>query len=86
VCKDQLGAGLASQPLQVLAVPSWEGRSEDAWFGTEPGICIESHAEAISVYRTTTILFFEVMMRSGRLSNIPKMKSKKKKREKAIGG
>lgn len=56
VCEDQVRACLGGEPFKVLAVPGRERGREDAWFGPEFRVCVETYAEAIPVDGAAVIL------------------------------
>lgn len=49
VAEDESGGGLGGDSLEVRAVPSGDGRSEEAWRRAKFGIGVEAYAEAIGV-------------------------------------
>lgn len=54
--EDERGAGLGCQALEVQAVPSGDGRGEDAWLRAKFGVGVVANAEAIAVVRPAGIL------------------------------
>lgn len=56
VGKDQVGARLRRETLQVLAVPRWQCGGEDARLRTQLGVCVEADTEAIAVDWAAVVL------------------------------
>jgi hypothetical protein len=54
--EDEGRDGLGRETFQVLAVPGWEGGSEDARFGAEFGVRVPAYAEAVAVDGAASVL------------------------------
>lgn len=55
--EDEVRARLARQPLQVLAVPCWQGRCENAGLGAEFWVWVEADTETVAVDRAARVLY-----------------------------
>ena len=63
--EDERGSRFCREPLQIDAVPGWNGRSKDARLGTEGRVGVVSDSKPIAIVRSSRVLmgFSQVMTR-----------------------